>query len=148
MAATELNPSLQEDKADKLKKPSLDWAIAISIVIFFLFLTFPIGSFFFIPKFKMIFADRLGDGQTLPAFTLFILHVSDAFRNNLIITVPVYFLFSLICAGFIGFNRFFLSRKISTIITVMFILFLCLVLIIVPLIAMCLPFFWLPKASW
>ena len=61
----------------------------------------------------------LGPGETLPEFTLLILQISDAFKNNLIITVPVYFLFSLICAGFIGFNRFFLSRKISMIVTVL-----------------------------
>ena len=113
------SPQQNEDETSAVKKPSLIWAIVISLVIFVLLLVFPIEAFFVIPKFKTIFADMLGPGETLPEFTLLILQISDAFKNNLIITVPVYFLFSLICAGFIGFNRFFLSRKISMIVTVL-----------------------------
>ena len=113
------SPQQNEDETSAVKKPSLIWAIVISLVIFVLLLVFPIEAFFVIPKFKTIFADMLGPGETLPEFTLLILQISDAFKNNLIITVPVYFIFSLICAGFIGFNRFFLSRKISMIVTVL-----------------------------
>ena len=113
------SPQQNENETSTVKKPSLIWAIVISLVIFVLLLVFPIEAFFVIPKFKTIFADMLDPGETLPEFTLLILQISDAFRNNLIITVPVYFLFSLICAGFIGFNRFFLSRKISMIVTVL-----------------------------
>ena len=113
------SPQQNEDETRTVKKPSLIWAIVISLVIFVLLLVFPIEAFFVIPKFKTIFADMLGPGETLPEFTLLILQISDAFKNNLIITVPVYFLFSLICAGFIGFNRFFLSQKISMIVTVL-----------------------------
>ncbi len=113
------SPQQNENEASTVKKPSLIWAIVISLVIFVLLLVFPIEAFFVIPKFKTIFADMLGPGETLPEFTLLILQISDAFKNNLIITVPVYFIFSLICAGFIGFNRFFLSRKVSIIATVL-----------------------------
>ena len=113
------SPQQNKDETSAVKKQSLIWAIVISLVIFVLLLVFPIEAFFVIPKFKTIFADMLGPGETLPEFTLLILQISDAFKNNLIITVPVYFLFSLICAGFIGFNRFFLSRKISMIVTVL-----------------------------
>ena len=113
------SPQQHKDATSAVKKPSLIWAIVISLVIFVLLLVFPIEAFFVIPKFKTIFADMLDPGETLPEFTLLILQISDAFKNNLIITVPVYFLFSLICAGFIGFNRFFLSRKISMIVTVL-----------------------------
>lgn len=121
MSDSEPIPSPQQNKAETstVKKPSLIWAIVISLVIFVLLLVFPIEAFFVIPKFKTIFADMLGPGETLPEFTLLILLISDAFKNNLIITVPVYFIFSLICAGFIGFNRFFLSRKVSIIATVL-----------------------------
>ena len=113
------SPQQNENETSTVKKPSLIWAIVISLVIFVLLLVFPIEAFFVIPKFKTIFADMLGPGETLPEFTLLILLISDAFKNNLIITVPVYFIFSLICAGFIGFNRFFLSRKVSIIATVL-----------------------------
>ena len=113
------SPQQHKDATSAVKKPSLIWAIVISLVIFVLLLVFPIEAFFVIPKFKTIFADMLDPGETLPEFTLLILQISDAFKNNLIITVPVYFLFSLICAGFIGFNRFFLSQKISMIVTVL-----------------------------
>ena len=113
------SPQQNENETSTVKKPSLIWAIVISLVIFVLLLVFPIEAFFVIPKFKTIFADMLGPGETLPEFTLLILQISDAFKNNLIITVPVYFIFSLICAGFIGFNRFFLSRKVSIIATVL-----------------------------
>ena len=121
MSVSEPIPSSQQNEGETstVKNPSLIWAIVISLVIFVLLLVFPIEAFFIIPKFKTIFADMLGPGETLPEFTLLILQISDAFKNNLIITVPVYFLFSLICAGFIGFNRFFLSRKISMIVTVL-----------------------------
>ncbi len=121
------SPQQNEDETSTVKKPSLIWAIVISLVIFVLLLVFPIEAFFVIPKFKTIFADMLGPGETLPEFTLLILQISDAFKNNLIITVPVYFLFSLICAGSIGFNRFFLSRKVSIIATVLTILLFILV---------------------
>ena len=92
------SPQQNEDETSTVKKPSLIWAIVISLVIFVLLLVFPIEAFFVIPKFKTIFADILGPGETLPEFTLLILQISDAFKNNLIITVPVYFIFSLICA--------------------------------------------------
>ena len=113
------SPQQNKDETSAVKKPSLIWAIVISLVIFVLLLVFPIEAFFVIPKFKTIFADMLGPEETLPEFTLLILQISDAFKNNLIITMPVYFLFGLICAGFIGFNRFFLSGKISMIVTVL-----------------------------
>ena len=144
MSDSEPIPSPQQNEAETstVKKPSLIWAIVISLVIFVLLLVFPIEAFFVIPKFKTIFADMLGPGETLPEFTLLILQISDAFKNNLIITVPVYFIFSLICAGFIGFNRFFLPRKISMIVTVLAVslfILLWLGLLIGSVIAMFLP---------
>jgi len=41
---------------------------------------------FVVPKFKTIFADML-EGRPLPAFTLFILAISDAIANNILITL-------------------------------------------------------------
>ena len=113
------SPQQNQRAPNTSKKPSLVWALAISATIFFMMLIFPIGSFLIVPKYKQIFADILGAGESLPGLTLLILKVSDTFKNNLIIMAPIYFLFSLVCAGFIGFNRFFLSRKISKIITIM-----------------------------
>jgi type IV pilus assembly protein PilC len=42
---------------------------------------------FVIPKFKAIFADMLGDGETLPGFTLLVLAISDAIKNNVIAVI-------------------------------------------------------------
>ena len=36
-----------------------------------------------IPKFKTIFTDMLGEGEGLPEFTLLVLNISDAIKNNL-----------------------------------------------------------------
>jgi hypothetical protein len=121
MSDSEPIPSPQNNEAEPstAKKPSLIWAIVISISIFVLLLPFPIGSYFVNPKFKVIFADMLGPDETLPELTLLTLKVSDTLNNNAFILLPVYLIFSLVCAGFIGFNRFFLSRKISMIVTVL-----------------------------
>ena len=117
------SPQQNEGEPSTAEKPSLSRAIAISITVFvlalFFIFCFAIESIYVIPKFKTIFADMLGEGETLPEFTLLILNVSDMLRNNGVILSPVYLLFSLIFAGFIGFNRFFLPRKISMIVTVL-----------------------------
>ena len=42
---------------------------------------------FVIPKFKAIFADMLGDGETLPGFTLLVLKISDAVKNNVLAVI-------------------------------------------------------------
>ena len=139
-------PQQNEGETSTAEKPSLGRAIAISITIFVLALffvfCFAIESIFVIQKFKMIFADMLGPGETLPEFTLLILRISDMLRNNGVILSPVYLLFSLIFAAFIGFNRFFLPRKISMIVTVLAVslfILLWLGLLIGSVIAMFLP---------
>ena len=138
MSDSEPNPSPQQTEPGTVKKPSLGWAIAISITIFVMLLPFPIESFFIIPKLKIIFVDMLGPDESLPEFTLLALKVSDTLNNNAFILLPVYLIFSLVCAGFVGFQRYFIPRPISIIITVSFIL-LCLGLFVGPVIAMFLP---------
>jgi len=53
-----------------------------------------------IPKFKVIFADMLGPGETLPEFTLLVLAISDAIKNNVVAViigiVAVFVIFKLI----------------------------------------------------
>ena len=148
MSDSEPTPSPQQNEGDPstTEKPSLSRAIAISTTVFVLALffvfCFAIESIYVIPKFKAIFADMLGEGETLPEFTLLILSVSDMLKNNGVILSPVYLIFSLIFAGFIGFNRFFLPRNISMIVTVLGILLFFLVwlgLLIGSVIAMFLP---------
>lgn len=65
-------------------------ALGVATVIVFILMTYVV------PKFKHIFADMLGDGETLPGFTLLVLATSDAIKNNGILPTAVFF--SLICA--------------------------------------------------
>ena len=129
---------LEEELDTQQKKPSLVWAIVISVLIFILLLPFPIEAITIIPKFKIIFTDMLGKGEVLPGFTLLVLNISDAIKNNVFITIPAYLLFSLACAGFVGFQRYFLPRPVWITITVLAFLF-CLGFSLCPVIAMFLP---------
>ena len=129
---------LEEELDTQQKKPSLVWAIVIGVLIFILLLPFPIEAFFITPKFKTIFADMLGPGAGLPEFTEIVFKTSDIFKNNALITIPAYLLFSLACAGFVGFQRYFLPRPVWITITVLAFLF-CLGFSICPVIAMFLP---------
>jgi len=117
---------------------SIAWAVVTCVVVFILLMLFPLGTYFVIPKFKTIFADMLGPGESLPAFTEIVLRISDTFKNNAIILLPVYLLLSAACAGFIGFQRYFLPSHLSKIIRVIFFV-LCMILLICPVIAMFLP---------
>lgn len=56
-----------------------------------------------IPKFKEVFAG-LGEGRPLPAFTLFVLNVSDTIRNHFIVTTIC------VVAVFIGFMLFIKTK--------------------------------------
>ena len=67
---------------------------------------------FVVPKFKTIFADML-EGRPLPAFTLFILAISDAIANNILITMGCVIVFVIALKLFIrtkigrrGFDKF------------------------------------------
>lgn len=103
-------------------------------------LTFPIEVIFIFPKFKTMFFVMLGPGEGLPELTEFVLKISDAFTNNAIITIPAYLIFSLGCAGLVGFQCFFLPRPVWIAITVIFFLLGAGCLIIGPAYAMYLPF--------
>jgi len=67
---------------------------------------------FVVPKFKTIFADML-EGRPLPGFTLFILAISDAIANNVLITMACVVVFAIALKLFIrtkigrrGFDKF------------------------------------------
>src|SRR3989475_10854188 len=67
---------------------------------------------FVVPKFKTIFADML-EGRPLPAFTLFVLAISDAIANNILITLGCLVVFVIALKLFIrtklgrrGFDKF------------------------------------------
>ena len=71
-------------------KPTINYCVIYSIVWFFLTMVFPILMTYEIPKFKTIFADMLGPGETLPEFTLLVLKISDTIRHNALITLPLW----------------------------------------------------------
>ncbi|MEE2813964.1 MAG: type II secretion system F family protein [Verrucomicrobiota bacterium] len=71
-----------QEKAESIKgkvKAAMFYPVAVMIVA-----TIIVGVLmtFVIPKFKAIFADMLGDGETLPGFTLLVLRISDTIKNN------------------------------------------------------------------
>ena len=51
---------------------------------------------FVIPKFKAVYADMLGEGETLPEFTLLVLKISDIIKNNVMIAILIVVLF-IVC---------------------------------------------------
>ena len=75
------------EKSQKIKgkvKAAMFYPIAVLIVA-----TIIVGILmtYVIPKFKTIFADMLGPGETLPEFTLLVLKISDTIKNNAVAVV-------------------------------------------------------------
>jgi type IV pilus assembly protein PilC len=73
-----------QEKAESIKgkvKAAMFYPVAVMVVA-----TVIVGVLmtFVIPKFKAIFADMLGEGETLPGFTLLVLAISDAIKNNVL----------------------------------------------------------------
>ncbi|MDP6903384.1 MAG: type II secretion system F family protein [Verrucomicrobiota bacterium] len=71
-----------QEKAESIKgkvKAAMFYPVAVMIVA-----TIIVGVLmtFVIPKFKAIFADMLGEGEGLPAFTELVLQISDTIKNN------------------------------------------------------------------
>jgi type IV pilus assembly protein PilC len=72
------------EKSQKIKgkvKAAMFYPIAVMIVAVIIV---GILMTYVIPKFKVIFADMLGPGETLPEFTLLVLAISDAIKNNVV----------------------------------------------------------------
>jgi type II secretory pathway component PulF len=120
------------------QKPSIHKCAFNSIVWFFLLMVFPILMTYVVPKFKTIFADMLGPGETLPEFTLLILKISDTIQHNALITLPLWGSLWLGFAYFMGFKIRFLEKNLCKIINVLSILLFAFVLLSV-IIAMFLP---------
>jgi type II secretory pathway component PulF len=124
------------------QKPSIHNCVFISIFWFFLTMVFPILMTYIIPKFKTIFVDMLGPGETLPEFTLLVVAISDAIKNNALITLPLWGSIWLGFAYFMGFKRRFLEKNlcksINALSIVLYLVFLlCVVLaMFLPLIKM------------
>lgn len=75
------------EKSQKIKgkvEAAMFYPIAVLIVA-----TIIVGILmtYVIPKFKTIFADMLGPGETLPEFTLLVLKISDTIKNNAVAVV-------------------------------------------------------------
>jgi len=87
------------EKSQKIKgkvKAAMFYPIAVMIVAVIIV---GILMTYVIPKFKVIFADMLGPGETLPEFTLLVLAISDAIKNNVV-------------AVFVGAIAFFIIFKL------------------------------------
>ena len=130
--------SVHDKEEDTELKPSKTVCVVYSIVWFFLLMVFPILMTYVIPKFKTIFADMLGPGETLPAFTLLVLAISDALKNNALITLPLWGPLWLGFSFVMGFKIRFLEKNFCKIINVFSILFY-LVFLLGVIIAMFLP---------
>jgi type IV pilus assembly protein PilC len=75
------------EKSQKIKgkvKSAMFYPIAVLIVAVIIV---GILMTYVIPKFKTIFADMLGPGETLPEFTLLVLKISDTIQHNAISVV-------------------------------------------------------------
>ena len=88
------------EKSQKIKgkvKAAMFYPIAVLIVAVIIV---GILMTYVIPKFKTIFADMLGPGETLPEFTLLVLKISDTIQHNAVAvvigTVAVFIIFKLI----------------------------------------------------
>jgi type IV pilus assembly protein PilC len=73
-----------QEKAESIKgkvKSAMFYPVAVMVVAAIIV---GILMTFVIPKFKTIFADMLGEGEQLPGFTLLVLAISDAIKNNIL----------------------------------------------------------------
>ena len=140
MTELQSNPPVQgsENIGEISQDISLVRAILTSISVFVLLMFLPGGTLYVIPKFKTIFADMLGPGEGLPGFTELILTISDIFSNHLIVSLPIFLVFAVICAGFLGFQQMFLPRNICKLLSSLFVI-LCFGIIGAGVIAMFLP---------
>ncbi|MBI61117.1 MAG: pilus assembly protein PilC [Verrucomicrobiales bacterium] len=91
-----------QEKAESIKgkvKSAMFYPVAVMIVA-----TIIVGILmtFVIPKFKAIFADMLGDGETLPGFTMLVLNISDAIRNNVVAVIGGVFAFFIVFKLIVG----------------------------------------------
>ena len=69
-----------------------------------------------VPKFKTIFTDMLGEGEGLPELTNLVLAISDAFKNNWGVFIPILVGF----ACFMGHKRRFFPKSMCELIDVWF----------------------------
>ena len=124
MTELQSNPPVQgsENVGEISQVISLTRAIITSISVFVLLMILPVGTLYVIPKFKIIFTDMLGEGEGLPEFTLLVLNISDIFSNNLIVSLPIFLVFAVICAGFLGFQQMFLPRNICKLLSTLFVI--------------------------
>ena len=97
--------SKEFEETEAIQKPSIVAGVIVGVVwllllAFILYLmTRPV------PILKVILADLLGPGATLPSSTLLVLQISDAIKNNLIICLIIGCIPSLALAYFMGFKE-------------------------------------------
>ena len=133
-------------KLEEQLNPSIKACVAYSVAWFILvppLLAFPgVLMTYVIPKFKTIFSDMLGPGETLPEFTLLVLKISDNIQNNALIILPLGLLLCLGLACFMGFKERYISQPLCRIIDLLpfllfsFVLLLGTIAMFLPLIKM------------
>jgi hypothetical protein len=106
-------------RVNEFEKEKRSSAIVISIIVLSLTLlpvvTIEILMTYVIPQFKTFISNNLGPGETLPEFTLLVLHISDTIRHNAIASLPI----ALVFAWFMGFKSFLLSRPLCRVINLL-----------------------------
>jgi len=77
------------EKAQKIKGKVISAMFYPVAVITVAVVILGILMVYVVPKFKTIFVDLLGPGEQLPAFTRFVLGISDAIANNFLVTMSI-----------------------------------------------------------
>ena len=96
------------EKAQKIKGKVIAAMFYPVAVITVAIVILAVLMIFVVPKFKDIFKDML-PGKDLPAFTNFVLSISDAIANNFIVTFLVV---AVVVAGIMAFIRTRLGRRL------------------------------------
>jgi len=95
-----------QEKSESIKgkvKAAMFYPVAVMIVAVII-----VGVLmtFVIPKFKAIFADMLGEGETLPGFTLMVLRISDIVKNNVFAVIGGAIAFFIVFKLIVGKTKF------------------------------------------
>jgi len=95
-----------QEKAESIKgkvKAAMFYPVAVmfvAVIIVGVLMTFVI------PKFKAIFADMLGEGETLPGFTMLVLKISDTVKNNVFAVIGGAIAFFIVFKLIVGKTKF------------------------------------------
>ena len=95
-----------QEKAESIKGKVKAAMFYPSAVMFVAVIIVGVLMTFVIPKFKAIFADMLGEGETLPEFTLLVLKISDTVKNNVFAVIGGVIAFFIVFRLIVGKTKF------------------------------------------